>query len=526
MRYPARSLIRFAVCLVSLCASTTFAADASLPPQPDRPFVTLFTASLDRFFSACDLIFESVERPDLSASLAGRLKRYNGFAGIDRQKPLGMMFTWGRDVISHVVFLPVTEINDLLRTATFDVVGYHKVSDDQYEIERTEAPYHVLIRKDYAYIGESLSIIRAIRPTPEQLTRRMRDKYDLAVHFDLRQIPMSTKIDAVNLLRTAIEPVLQIGDDEAMESGKLRKVLGALTLDLIERAALDTKTVTFGMRIDPESKHLCFEIVVDAVPRSRMANALSQVSSRSSKFSPLVQSDAAAGFVVNMDKSILIPEILGTLDGRPANGSRLEMGFQLVGDKLGDLSLIVALHGSDVAALNHDLPNLLFKLAQSGVCEGFDENFDNFQGVVFHSMIPRDIPKTMTDFIGSDLEMIFGQGKETFWFGIGSPERLLDQLEGAIRLVNEQETKRSAASLVRGQIQARNLPELVASNFLIPNMDSARVREELSHGDGTATLKVEPITDGLKLSVDFEAGFVRLIGRDWIRQIESINHDD
>jgi hypothetical protein len=106
---------------------------------------------------------------------------------------------------------------------------------------------------------------------------------------------------------------------------------------------------------------------------------------------------------------------------------------------------------------------------------------------------------------------------------MGSHQNLSTDLEEAMEFSETSSEEQTSVPILEARLKGRALPEFVASNPLIPNMDAERVRQELQQGDDGLSIKVETIPAGIKLSVDFEEGFVRLIGRDWIRQIEAFH---
>ena len=236
----------------------------------------------------------------------------------------------------------------------------------------------------------------------------------------------------------------------------------------------------------------------------------------------MIQPDVPAGIALNLPISGLAEQILGPSSDPATNRTQMEAAFQLAGTGLGDLSIIAALNGPDAAKLNDTLPNLVLKLEQSGHFKLVRENFDIHQGIVLHSLTPREIPSAIAYWIGSDVEIIIGQGEHTIWMGMGHPTPLLDRLLDAIDLVDQPQTSRPTGQLVRARFQAQKLPELVASDLLTPSLEAAR--KAFSKGDDGFSLTVEPVSDGLKLQIDFEAGFVRMIGQGWISQIENVAH--
>ena len=507
--------------LAAILATTisVYADETGLKAVAEKPYLTIFAASIDRLRSAYESIFDSVDRPELADSLNDRLKGYRDLAGIESTKPLGMMSTWDEVAPAEIVFVPTDDVGELLKTASFGVLGFHAVDSNHYEIERPGSPYHVILKKDYAFFADQVSTIRGLRVSPNLLTQGLRDRYDLVARYDLLQIPQPTKSKFITKIRNQIEPWLQPQDDEADESANFRKIFGQLALDLFERFVLDTKTLTFGGRIDPKTHHLSLDVVVESIPKSQMANGLNRLTMHRSEFSSLIQPDVPAGLALNLPIGGLIEKFLGSNETAPKKATSLEAGLQFAGTGVGNLSLILALRGTSAADLNDAIPRLILKLEKSGQFLAVHENFDTHHGVVFHSLTPRDLPAALTQWTGSNVEIIIGQGQQTIWIGIGQPTPLLDRLVEAIDRVDETPTSTAKEPLVRARIQARTFPELLSPDLLVTDPNAAR--EALSQGDDGFNITIEPVADGLKLRLDLEEGFIRLIGRDWVNQIES-----
>ena len=507
--------------------STLAAGERSAPTGASGPVVTFFAASLNKFQSACERVFQSVDRQDLFDSMDSRLTRYNNFSGVDRNRPLGMMFTWGNDVTPYAVFLPVINIDELLKTATFGVVGSHKVSTDHYEIERPHKPYQVVLRRGTAFIAESVETIQSVCAAPELLTRRLRDQYDLAIHIDLRQIPLADKREFVKHLRANVIPALQTADDEAAESGWIRKAVGVQLLEWIERATIDINALTIGLRFTLENRHLILEVELEAVPKSPLARSFDQCLAKKNHFSPCLHSEVqpAAVAVISLPPVCrLVPPNAGESDKRPSISPRLDAVMQLIGERPGERSVVAAVSGLDAKAVNPALTQLLSS-GFLGTPSAADQ-IATRKGTCLRSFMPTDVLPMLATLIGTSSEVLVSEVTETFWVGFGSPMNLLDDLEDAMEFVDEAPPERTVMPIVQVQIQGRAVPDLLVSDLLIPNMNAAKIREELSRGDDGIAMKVNAINNGLKLTVDFDPGFVRLIGRDWVRQVEGLYRPD
>lgn len=514
-----RNSYKLLIAIMMVGVSRLSAADKAPQSTASRPYFTIFAASIDRLMTDFDIVFDAVDRVDLSESLSDRLKPYREFQGIDRKKPLGVMRTWSDMTSSEVVFLPVQEIDELLKTFTLGIVDFREVSPNRYEIARPGAPYHVLVRHQYAYFADSAATIEGLRVTPDQLTRDLKERYDIVVQFDLKQLPLPAKEKYVDAVRAAIEPWLQAQDGEAAEAANLRKGLGKLILNLFERLSLDTSQVTIGGRLDAQTRHLTLEVTIEAIKGSVMATTMNRMASQRSALSALVSSDAAAGLAVNLPLGWLVQHVLtGSSDlSKPSN---VEAAIQLVGSRFGDFTLIMALRGSDIVKLNKTIPEFIIRLENSGKFSAVRENLGIHQDVAFHSLVPLQMPLAISNLVSADLEIIIGQGTDTIWMAIGQPAKVVEHLQDAIDAVVEAPATRGVAPLVKAKIQARQLPEAITSDALVRNLDLEGSRAVLAEGDDALHLTIEPVANGLKLTFEAEQGFVRLLGRDWSKQID------
>ena len=497
------------------------AADVSEAEVATRPWASLWVSSIGRALAACDLIFESVDRPDLAESLEDRLADYRAFGGIDRKRPLGLMWTWNDVEPAATIFLPVGQLDELMKTATFNVVGFHKVTDDRYEIERPGSPYHVLLRSGYALFGEEVAAMQALRVTPDQLTKPLRDKYDVVLTLDLRQVPRASKELWVDELKNQFEPWLQPQDGEPVETATLRRAIGSALLGLARRLVLDVRTITLGGRLDPEQHQLSIELIVQSEPNSELAGGLKHLVSRRSEFSALINPQAAAGLAINWPLQSLGKEVLGQLVDEPLKGVRIDAGIQIVGQGWGQTAVIAGLHGPEAAALNAAIPRLIVRLEKSGQFTSVTDNADIYRGVVIHSVVPREVPQLLGQLTGPEVEVLIGQGKQTIWFAAGNPETLPARLQQAIDAVEDAPAPERANSLVNGRFTVGKWPTITSPAEAVPGKNAAKDAAE-EPGDALR-LTIEPTGDALKIRLVAEKGILKLIGLDWARQVDEIN---
>ncbi|MBC8116150.1 MAG: hypothetical protein H7062_17325, partial [Candidatus Saccharimonas sp.] len=146
---------------------------------------------------------------------------------------------------------------------------------------------------------------------------------------------------------------------------------------------------------------------------------------------------------------------------------------------------------------------------------------DIYRGVVIHSVVPREVPQLLGQLTGPEVEILIGQGKQTIWFAAGNPETLPTRLQEAINSVEDAPATERANSLVNGRFAVGKWPTLGTPAKPEPAEDGTPKAVE-DPGDAFR-LTMEPVGDALKIRLVAEKGILKLIGRDWARQIDEIN---
>jgi hypothetical protein len=494
------------------CASSVFAQE---PRQvAERPWAAFWVASLARMLTDCDVIYDSIDRTELADSIDDRLASYRAFQGIDRTRPVGMMWAWD-DVQDPpaTIFVPVQQIDELMQTATFGVVGYHKVKDDQFEIERPGAPYHVVVRSNYALFGEDVASLHALRDAPERLTRDLREKYDMVLMLDQRQVPRSAKQAWIDGIRLQFEPWLQQQDDEPVESATVRRGLGKSLLDALERLIEDVQTVTIAGRINRRTRQLQFDLTLQAEQGSTMAAELNRLVVQRSEFSALVNRDASAGLAINWPLMLLGKDLLA-VGGKETNRGRLDLGIQLVGSDWTDMTLIAGIRGAEATALNAAMPHLLSRMEKSADFTSVKRNVDKYRSIDLHSVAPTRLPDILQAVAQPGVEILIGQGKQTVWLAAGLPDTLRERLNSAIDAIEDAPAADRSSSVMQARLSVGRWPTV------LPLVDPQDTQSELGTSRDGFSLTVVPIRNGLKIELVAEEGLLRVIGRHWARQVD------
>lgn len=503
-------------CLACLMRHQAYAVDEAPSPSSkiaERPWAMVWMSSLARTLANCDVIYEAVDREDLAESIEDRYESFRAFQGIDRTRPLGMMWSWDDETDPPAtIFLPVVEIEELMKTASLGVVDYHKVTDNQYEIERPGAPYHVLVRSGYALFGESVPALHALRDAPDRITRDLREKYDVVFMLDQRQMPRDAKQAWIDDVRRQFEPWLQKQDNEPAESSSVRRALGLALLNAIERVLNDVQSVTVAARIDRATRQIQVDVTLEAEQGSTMAAELNRLIIQRSEFSALVNRDASAGLAINWPLMLLGKDLPGVDGSRP--GGRLDFGIQLVGSDWSDMTMIAGIRGTEAAALNAALPHLLTRMAKSEDVTTLEQNVGKHRDVDLHRVALAKVPDFLQLVASSNLELLIGQSKQVVWIAAGPQPSLADRLKAAIDVVEDSSATERTGSVMTARMSLARWPEV------LPVVNTDVTRDALQNSKDGFSLKVMPVRNGLKLQIIAESGLLRVIGQHWARQVD------
>jgi hypothetical protein len=511
-----KTLTAFILAVAIQVGASGIRVHAQAPQQvAEKPWAAFWVSSIARMLTDCDVIYESIDRHDLAESIEERQqKSYREFGGIDRTRPLGMMWTWD-DVKDPpaIIFVPVQDINELMATASFGVVDYHLVKENQYEIERPGAPYHVLVRSGNALFGEEIPALHALREAPERMTKELREKYDMVLMVDQRQVPRDAKQAWIDALRKQFEPWLQAQDDESKESATLRGALGKSLLDSIGVLIQDVQSITLAGRINRRTRQLQFDLMLQAEPGSKMAGELNRMVVQRSQFSALVNRDASAGLAINWPVMLLGKDLVAAV-GPDSAGGRIDFGVQLVGSNWSDMTLVAGIRGAEASALNAVIPHLLSRMEKSPDVTSVHRNTAQYRAVDLHQIAPSRIPDLLQPITPPGVEILLGQGKQVVWLAAGLPATLQDRLKAAVDSVEDAPKGDRSNAVMQGRLSIGKWPAVV------PVIDPQDTQSELSNAKDGFSMSVQPIRNGLKIEFIAEEGLLRVIGRHWAKQVD------
>ncbi len=297
--------------LVGLAASPQASLAQTKEPekstQPVReqaiPLAVICAAGFERWMGNMDYLFGAIEREELSDYVGGKLSKVNDLKGFDKDKPFGMLIFLRPGLIPQpypVTFVPVKQLSDVLGTMANGPFKVKKIDDTHYDLLAGNTTFYCRLAGDYAWIATQADQLDYDFPDPLTITKRLADRYDIALEFNLTQVPEGMKHIFLDFLRASTETSIQQRDGEPNTAYQMRRLNALDTLDWLDQLLLQGERLTFGAKVDSKTKHATIEIDVMAKQDSAFAKALQDVATRPSYFSNVIEDDVPLTFSMSV----------------------------------------------------------------------------------------------------------------------------------------------------------------------------------------------------------------------------------
>ncbi|MDP1798564.1 MAG: hypothetical protein Q8K78_13815 [Planctomycetaceae bacterium] len=460
-----------------------------------RPWMTFCVARLDHLLDHVDVLLQAADRPELSEVLSNRYRSWQDFGGIDRTRPLGLLWAWRsddpetEDQESHeeLLFVPIKTVEPLLKTVTFDIVPYREVTPGHFEIERPGSPYHAIVRDEVLWLGDDPTTLRRFSTKLKSLTNDLVREFDMAVAWDLRQVPTERRQRWVEEWRLGFEPLLQRRDDEPEESHVWRARLGRAFIGFVTEALSKLDRVVVGVKINTLRRRAEVQIRLEGdVNAAGMASWLAWPARKTS----MMRLDIPDAFAFG---SVQIPWANGIAAERPDRNAAAEMAWQVFGDPYSDRATVIALR----------IPGLPEECERWPAATG-----DTFRAgeVVFRRIQDLPIPQALRRFTGWDPECWCGIRQDVVWWGFGPPEPVSAALKKALIAVEEPAVAQFKPTAMQVRMSARDLVPYLQI------FSHGWADGELQKGEDQVKLRVEPHAKGITAHLQLDAGLLRLLG--------------
>ncbi len=152
---------------------------------------------------------------------------------------------------------------------------------------------------DYAFFAGQPDLL-AHSADPCALIHSVLGQNDVAVSFQARGLPIGMRTLIAEGLKSGFAASLQQQPDEPKLDYQLRRVVGDLSLELIDLALTQIDEVNLGLRLDPDKCELLTEFELVGIKDGKLAKFAAEITPKRSPFAGLLNTDGPCSFGLSL----------------------------------------------------------------------------------------------------------------------------------------------------------------------------------------------------------------------------------
>ena len=544
-------------CLVTGAGSTALAqSDAS--NESDYPLVLINSASVQRLRDNAGFMFQMAQQQNkvdgLDPWMESTLK---DLKGIDRDRPFGMMLYLAPGLIGAPVgisYIPVTNLDEALTTLAYGTgtiapvdgkTGRHEISyGGQFKIRTLHrGGYVFLVGPD----GAEDALDRNF-PDPAKLSARLSSQYDIAISLLIKSIPPGIKLLFVEFLKNQSQAEFQQKDGEPESAYRLRRANGESWLELVDKVVNQGEELTIGGRMDPQERRAHIDFEIAGTSDSKLAKFFQDMAGKRTYFGNLLQNPATLTMSISWlldakqkglftqffevakkeiseraDKdgvagvSPVIDPIFKALLAS-AEAGHIDGFVQLTGEEPGKFALI----GGTKLTASRNLPTQISELLQFakdnpngneliGKLELATDAIDSYP---VHRIQLNPPDKPGQKMFGETSHLYLYVTPQAVWFSFGGDAALATMKEAIAQAALPQDPMQNRNRVpFQFVTHAKNLLTVASEETPRQVSFNENARASFESENDAMRLDVRPTDSGVRLRVEFQEGFIALMGR-------------
>ena len=544
-------------CLATGWTSSAQAEDDS-SNEIDYPLVLINSASVQRLRNSAGYMFQSAQQEKKVDGLDPWMETtLKDLKGIDRERPFGMMLYLAPGLIGAPVgisYIPVTNLDEALTTLAY---GSGTITPVDGKSGRHEISYgerfkiRTLHRGGYLFVvgpdGSEDALDRNF-PDPAKLGARLSSQYDIAISLLIKNVPPGIKTLFVEFLKNQSQAEFQQKDDEPESAYRLRRANGESWLELIDKVVTQGEELTIGGRIDPEKRSAYIDFEIAGTSDSKLAKFFQDMAGKRTYFGNLLQNPAtltmSVSWLLDAKQRGLFTQFFevakkeiaeradkeGVANVAPmidpifkallasAEAGHIDGFVQIVGNEPGRYAMI----GGTKLIASRSLPDQISDLLKfvkdnpngNETIPKLELAAESIDSHPVHRIPISPPDKPGQKMFGESSHLYLYATPQAVWFAFGG-DAALDALKEAV----------AQAALPQDPMQNRNRVPFQfvthAKNWLtVANEETPRqasfnetARASFESENDAMRIDVKPTDTGVRLRVEFQEGFIALMGR-------------
>ncbi|MEL6108749.1 MAG: hypothetical protein AAFU85_22305, partial [Planctomycetota bacterium] len=254
-----------------------------------QPPVVLTVASLNKLMQDTNYITGVAGQPQFGGMFAMMV---GGFAaGIDMDRPIGMVLPLVNGVPQPIVLVPTSDIKSILKRYEAQTGPVDELDDGTLVISVNQNTVYIKQRGNTAIAAQDASVIDLIPADPAGLFAGMGNAYDIAVRVKIQEVPAEIRGMLMDQMRQGFDQAMA-----AQPNGDQTRAMAENSIAQLEQLIQDSDEMKFGINIDQSSKNIAMDFSFTAVGGSKMAAMYGSQQSIPSQFASVIRDDAAAYF--------------------------------------------------------------------------------------------------------------------------------------------------------------------------------------------------------------------------------------
>jgi len=514
-----------------------------------KPLAVVSVSSYSEWVSDINKIGEIAGKPGLGSMAEAFLTLATGgqgLVGLDKSKSIGAIIPAS---MQPVVFIPVTDIDQLLGVAKATGAESEKGEDNIYTLTVEDRTYYAKEAAGWAFVTMEKESLATVPANPKNELQGLDEKYDLAVRIFAQNVPQMHKQMAIQQLQAGLASGLERLPDESDEQYELRKKMAENSMQSLVMLVNETDTLTIGWAIDAEKENTYLEFALTAMPDTRMGRTFALYKDGTSNFAGFLDSESAvtmlvsspAGAKEDIDQGVaLLDQVRKRAEQAIEEDSELpdEAAKKIVKASLGDVVTVLQdtlkegrIDGGMLLKLDEssltfaggmqvsDGPKLqgaikrIAELAQNEPdFPGVKWDADQHGGVNFHSLtvpLPDDAEESARELLGDQVDVILGFGPTSAYLAVGK-----DGLATVKHVIDK--SKAEADKKVQPMQLAVSIGKILkvaAANEDDPKVAMAAEAMQQFAGQDRILVNVTPIPNGVSYRIEVEKGILKGIGK-------------
>jgi len=528
----------------------------SLAATGAKPLVVVSFSGYAELQKDANYIGQLVEQPQLAQMLDGAIMMGTGgrgLAGVDPNRPWGVVMQADGQAFPTVGFLPVNNIDELVGLLESLDLKVTDKGDGRYEVVTPAQPLAMRFQDGWAYVADSADRLEQLPNNPLQRLGSLPKKYDIAVLVHVVNLPEQIRGQAMGALTMGAAGAAQRQPGESDEEYAMRKMATENAIKQFGKMLDELDKILIGINIDQQQQAALVDVAVSAQPNTSLAQQFAGMKDVKTDFHGFADNEAAvwanwAGTMSDDDAAqakAYLTQFQTSAEETLAKQDLSEEDLAKAKEMLGKLFDVInenvdAKHsdggmavyaGEDRLTLTAGgylvdgpkLENLVKEFVEQLATEKPEIrtlvklDTDKHAGVNFHALsVPAeafdDASEQIKQLMGSPVEAIVGIGPNSIYLSVGKDAR------STLRKVIDASQAAKGTSISPAKVVVKLTPILKAVAGAAQQAEVSQATDmvlaAVNKAPGRDKLLVEsrPIPNGSMTRITIEEGILRAIG--------------